>query len=202
MARPVNDKKRQENRERILKESVALFAEFGYSASTTVMIAKNAGVTSGTIFQYFSNKEELFRAAVLEPLTDIRKKAVACLKQEEKPTTLIKNMVEEQFNHISIYTNELRLVQYVLGQRNRFSGLTQEILQNTQEWTDTIEQVYKTGQLVGEFNTSFSPAMVSRAYISFLNGVCLTLLEGVHHPEWEGLKEHAFYLFGPIQNEE
>ncbi|NEW04737.1 TetR/AcrR family transcriptional regulator [Paenibacillus sp. SYP-B3998] len=198
MARPINEEKRQEKRSLILKEAISLFAENGYSNATTALIAQNVGVTSGTIFQYFPNKEALFCTAVLEPLKDIREKAIANLKQEGRPRLLIKKMVEEQFDQIYSYSNELRLVQYVLGQRNRFPELTQAILQSTKEMTDAIEHTYAMGQLLGEFNRNFSPATVSRAYISYLNGVCLTLEEGIHHPEWDGLKGHAFYLFGSL----
>lgn len=199
MARPINVEKRLERRNRILKEAVVLFAENGYSNTTTALIAQSVGVTPGTIFQYFPNKEALFYAAVLEPLTDIQVKSLACLKQEGTPGVLIKNLVEEQFNHIYFYTSELRLVQFVLGQRIRFPELTLKILESIKVITDTIECVYAKGQLMGEFNKNFSPAMISRAYISFLNGIALTLGESIHHPEWENLKGHALYLFAPIQ---
>ncbi|MGF6355168.1 TetR/AcrR family transcriptional repressor of uid operon [Paenibacillus sp. 4624] len=201
MARTVNEEKRLERRKRILEEAVVLFAESGYSNTTTALIAKNIGVTSGTIFQYFPTKETLFHAAVLEPLEDIQKKSLAMLQQDESPAALIENMVEEQFNHIYSYTNELRLVQSVLGQRIRFPELTQQVLDSIKVMTDTIECVYAKGQFLGEFNPGFSPAMISRSYISFLNGVALTLGEDiVHHPEWENLKAHAYYLFAPVQH--
>ncbi|PQP83290.1 TetR family transcriptional regulator [Paenibacillus sp. PCH8] len=203
MARPINEEKRLERRKRILKEAVILFAESGYSNTTTAIIAKRAGVTSGTIFQYFPNKEALFHTAVLEPLADIQMKSLASLQGKGTPGTLIKNMVEEQFSHIYFYTNELRLAQSVLGQRTRFPELTQKVLESIKVMTDTIESVYAKGQSMGEFNKSFSPAMISRSYISFLNGVALTLGEDIlHHPEWENLKGHAFYLFAPIHHEE
>ncbi|PUA41004.1 TetR family transcriptional regulator [Paenibacillus elgii] len=202
MARPINEEKRRERRNRILKEAVVLFAESGYSNTTTALIAQSVGVTPGTIFQYFPSKEALFYAAVLEPLADIQVKSLACLKQEGTPGVIIKNLVEEQFNHIHFYTSELRLVQFVLGQRIRFPELTQKILESIKVMTDTIECVYAKGQLMGEFNKNFSPAMISRAYISFLNGIALTLGEGNHHPEWENLKAHALYLFAPIQPKE
>ncbi|WP_434752789.1 TetR/AcrR family transcriptional regulator [Paenibacillus amylolyticus] len=201
MARTVNEEKRLERRKRILEEAVVLFAENGYSNTTTALIAKKIGVTSGTIFQYFPTKEALFHAAVLEPLEDIQMKSLALLQQDESPAILIKNMVEEQFNHIYSYTNELRLVQSVLGQRIRFPELTQQVLDSIKVMTDTIESVYAKGQSIGEFNPAFSPAMISRSYISFLNGVALTLGEAiVHHPEWENLKAHAYYLFAPVQH--
>ncbi|MBU5353306.1 TetR/AcrR family transcriptional regulator [Paenibacillus barcinonensis] len=201
MARTVNEEKRLERRKRILEEAVVLFAENGYSNTTTALIAKKIGVTSGTIFQYFSSKEALFHAAVLEPLEDIQKKSLASLQQNGTPAELIKNMVKEQFNHIYSYSNELRLVQSVLGQRIRFPELTQKVLDSIKIMTDTIEAVYAQGQSMGEFSPGFSPAMISRSYISFLNGVALTLGEDiVHHPEWENLKGHAYYLFAPSQH--
>ncbi|KAF6578283.1 TetR/AcrR family transcriptional regulator [Paenibacillus sp. EKM212P] len=203
MARPINEEKRLERRKRILEEAVVLFAESGYSNTTTAIIAQSVGVTPGTIFQYFPSKEALYYAAVLEPLADIQAKSLACLQQEGTPGVLIKNMVAEQFNRIYFYINELRLVQSVLGQRIRFPELTQKVLESIKVMTDAIESVYAKGQLMGEFNKSFSPAMISRAYISFLNGVGLTLGESIiHHPEWENLKGHAFYLFAPIQPKE
>ncbi|WP_338554228.1 TetR/AcrR family transcriptional regulator [Paenibacillus sp. KS-LC4] len=200
MARPVNEEKKLERRKRILKEAVILFAEGGYSNTTTALIAEKVGVTPGTIFQYFPSKESLYHAAVLEPLADIQQKSLACLQQEGSPSALIKNMVKEQFDDIYFYTNELRLAQSVLGQRTRFPELTEKVLESTKVMTDAIESVYAKGQLMGEFDKSFSPAMISRSYISFLNGVGLTLGESiVHHPEWENLKGHAYYLFAPIQ---
>ncbi|KQO18471.1 TetR/AcrR family transcriptional regulator [Paenibacillus sp. Leaf72] len=203
MARPVNEEKRLERRKRILKEAVILFAEGGYSNTTTAIIAERVGVTPGTIFQYFASKEALYYAAVLEPLADIQLKSLACLQQEGTPGALIKNMVKEQFNDIYSYTNELRLAQSVLGQRTRFPELTQKVLESIKVMTDAIESVYAKGQLLGEFDKSFSPAMISRSYISFLNGVGLTLGENIiHHPEWENLKGHAYYLFAPIQPRE
>ncbi|MGG4142448.1 TetR/AcrR family transcriptional regulator [Paenibacillus algorifonticola] len=203
MARPVNEEKRLERRKHILKEAVILFAEGGYSNTTTAIIAEKVGVTPGTIFQYFPSKEALYYAAVLEPLADIQMKSLACLQQEGTPGALIKNMVKEQFNDIYFYTNELRLAQSVLGQRTRFPELTQKVLESIKVMTDAIESVYAKGQLMGEFDKSFSPAMISRSYISFLNGVGLTLGESIiHHPEWENLKGHAYYLFAPIQPRE
>lgn len=202
MARTVNENKRLERREAILKEAVVLFGETGYSNTTMSSLAKNVGITAGTIFQYFSSKEDLYFSAVLEPLEDIQKRAVSCLQQEESPDILIKNLVNEQFNYIYLYTNELRLIQSVLGQPTIFPELTRKVLKSTKQLTDKIERVYSQGQRIGLFEKNFSPKVVSRAYISLLNGVGLTLGQNiVHKPEWDGLKSHAYYLFAPLRTE-
>ncbi len=44
----------------ILKTAAKLFAERGYSRTSTALLAKEAGVAEGTIFRHFSNKEDIF----------------------------------------------------------------------------------------------------------------------------------------------
>ena len=48
----------------ILEAAVAVFAEHGISAAKLEDIAALAGVSKGTIYLYFSSKEELFREVV------------------------------------------------------------------------------------------------------------------------------------------
>jgi AcrR family transcriptional regulator len=48
----------------ILAAALAVFGEHGLAASRLEDIAKRAGLSKGTIYLYFPNKEELFRAVV------------------------------------------------------------------------------------------------------------------------------------------
>ena len=48
--------------EEILKTALKLFVEFGFQATPTSKIAKEAGVANGTLFHYFKTKEELIVA--------------------------------------------------------------------------------------------------------------------------------------------
>ena len=50
-------------RERVLAEAARLFAERGYGAVTTGMIASAAGVAEGNVFHYFGSKQNLLREA-------------------------------------------------------------------------------------------------------------------------------------------
>ncbi|MDK2126296.1 TetR/AcrR family transcriptional regulator [Parachitinimonas caeni] len=52
----------------ILEAALALFAEKGFTATKMEDIAKRAGVTTGTPYRYFANKEEIFKAVVRESL--------------------------------------------------------------------------------------------------------------------------------------
>src|SRR5215470_6022053 len=54
----------EERPKQILDAALAVFAERGLSAARLEDIAKRAGVSKGTIYLYFANKEELFREVV------------------------------------------------------------------------------------------------------------------------------------------
>ncbi|QNI09410.1 TetR/AcrR family transcriptional regulator [Mycobacterium kubicae] len=51
-----------ETRQRILASAAQVFAEYGYAAGTTNRIAERAGVSIGSLYQYFPNKDAVLRA--------------------------------------------------------------------------------------------------------------------------------------------
>lgn len=50
----------------LLAAALELFVEKGYAATRSEEVARRAGVSKGTLFLYFSTKEELFKAVVRE----------------------------------------------------------------------------------------------------------------------------------------
>jgi len=52
----------------IVEAGLTVFVEKGYAATRLDDVAKLAGVTKGTLYLYFENKEELFKAVVRETL--------------------------------------------------------------------------------------------------------------------------------------
>lgn len=46
----------------IISAAIEIFAEKGYSATTTSVIAKKAGVGEGTIFHHYKTKKDLLLA--------------------------------------------------------------------------------------------------------------------------------------------
>src|SRR5438132_5247830 len=56
-------------RTRILAAAEERFAAFGYRRTGIGEIARDAGVAPATLYRYFENKEEIFRAVMREGLT-------------------------------------------------------------------------------------------------------------------------------------
>jgi TetR/AcrR family transcriptional regulator len=53
----------------LLAAALDLFVEKGYAATRVEEVAQRAGVSKGTLFLYFSSKEELFKAVVRENIS-------------------------------------------------------------------------------------------------------------------------------------
>jgi AcrR family transcriptional regulator len=62
---------REESTRRIVEAALTLFAEHGYAGTTIRMIAKEAGISLGLMYNYFSGKEELLRAIFQQGRADI-----------------------------------------------------------------------------------------------------------------------------------
>jgi len=59
-----------ERKQQILQAARDVFARTGLEGSRTRELAKAAGINQATLFEHFSSKEELFTAAVLQPLVE------------------------------------------------------------------------------------------------------------------------------------
>jgi AcrR family transcriptional regulator len=58
-------------KEQIFQVAMALFAEKGYSGSSTSLIAQRAGVSEGLIFRHYQNKAGLLQAIIAEGMAQI-----------------------------------------------------------------------------------------------------------------------------------
>src|SRR6266545_4495252 len=57
--------------EEIVAAALDVFVERGFAAATLDDVARRAGVTKGTIYLYFENKEALFKAVVRETIVPV-----------------------------------------------------------------------------------------------------------------------------------
>lgn len=83
----------EERRESILVAGRAVFLEQGLNGARTRTIAERAGITEAVLYRHFESKEEIFEAAVLEPLRgmldDLLERSRALLAGEEARPRLV-----------------------------------------------------------------------------------------------------------------
>lgn len=103
-----NNEKLTPKMQDILEASLLLFAEKGYSNTSTKDISRAANVAEGTIFKHFGSKENLLYASILPILSQSLEDLI--------PADFLKN--QEKLNELS-FSEFLR---YVLPERINFAG--------------------------------------------------------------------------------
>src|SRR5215472_5704895 len=84
-------RRRKEDRPaEIIAAALAGFAERGFAATRLEDVARRAGVTKGTLYLYFPNKEELFKAVVRQAVVAniVLSEALVAHSSEPAPAVL------------------------------------------------------------------------------------------------------------------
>lgn len=189
---------RSARRQQILDAAIPIFAQMGFAEASVADIANAARAGHGTLFLYFATKEALFRAAVLEPLSELERVFTLAAPSTRPPIDVIRGMVREQVAFVSHQTSYFRLTQYVLGLRDRFPDLAEQLFAVSDRFTERLVPVIEAGQRAGELAPGKSNVII-QAYLAFLTGLGLTVLgEPAESPLWRRLAAMGIRLFGPL----
>lgn len=165
MARPLSEEKRTA----LLSAATALLAANGVSA-TTLQIAKTAGVAEGTLFRYFSTKEELLNKVYLDLKIDL----ISYLSIDWPKDTSVK----AQFEHLW-----MRFIDWGLGSPEKYKALRYlEVSLDISESTRQASEAF-SNDLQHLLEKGFASGALREQPLIFLWGVIQSLanvvLEGV-----------------------
>ena len=73
----------------IVAAALACFAERGFAATRLDDVARRAGVTKGTLYLYFPNKEELFKAVVRQAIVPNIAFSEALVDESAEPAPVV-----------------------------------------------------------------------------------------------------------------
>lgn len=73
----------------LIAAALEVFVERGYAATRLDDVAARAGVSKGTLYLYFANKEELFKAVVRENIVTLLERFGAQIRAADAPAALL-----------------------------------------------------------------------------------------------------------------
>jgi TetR/AcrR family transcriptional regulator, mexJK operon transcriptional repressor len=196
------EEKKKRKRALILQAAVKLFSENGFAETPIAAVAKEAGVSFGTVFTYFETKETLFQSAILEPLEEIKP---YFYEIEERYSGNPMEIVNEMIHcHVDLFAKRkdfLRLLQQVLARPDRYPDLFQELDDFVNVFIDRIVPLIIQGQKQGLFYQE-SPPLIAQSYLSLINGMRLTFVDEYTNLFWMDMRIQALRLFGAVSNGE
>ncbi len=141
--------KKEEKKRKIINAAIKIFARNGYFNSRVSEIAKEAGVADGTIYIYFSSKEELLSAIFDEALQVFVEESTRLLEGIEDPIEKLRNIVYLHLKHLGS-NRDLAMVFQI---EFRHNIVFMERLSKTRlaDYFKIIESVVTEGQKKGVF---------------------------------------------------
>lgn len=151
----------------LVTESINLFVEKGFSATSIQDIVDTLGVTKGSFYYHFKSKEALLMDIHLQYIDDLLRRQKMIIEHEKtakdqivKMVELIIHDIEEQGAIGRVYYREIR-------------HLTPEnaatIRGKRAEFRDNIEKILKAGIDSGEFRKNLEPKMITFAILGITN---------------------------------
>ena len=116
--------RRAENRPgEICSAALEVFAEKGFAAARLEEIARRAGVSKGTLYLYFKDKEDLFRAVVRDTVAPNIEVIRASLAEAEIPFAQVIRLFLPRFAEITGRVPVGAVAKMVIGESRNFPEL-------------------------------------------------------------------------------
>ena len=136
----------------IVAAALACFAERGFAATRLEEIAQRAGVTKGTLYLYFPNKEELFKAVVRQSLVPMLARNEEVIAASTAPTPVLLRQLILSFPSLMLNNPASALPKLIISEARNFPDLAQFYLTEViQRGRKLIRGLIARGVARGEF---------------------------------------------------
>lgn len=149
---PARRRRRKEARPgEIATAALACFAERGFAATRLEEVAKRAGVTKGTLYLYFPNKEELFKAVVRQSIVPNLISSEALVEEAREPAPVLLAQLVARWSTVLTKPSSA-LSKIVIAESGNFPDITRFYLEEVvQRGMSLFRRVLQAGVNSGEF---------------------------------------------------
>ncbi|MBW1788927.1 MAG: TetR/AcrR family transcriptional regulator [Deltaproteobacteria bacterium] len=168
------------HRREILQVALKLFSGKGFHRVTMQEIAEESEFAVGTLYKFFSNKEDLYKALILEKAVEFHSALMAALEKPGSEMTRIKAWVEAK---IKVFSDNADFVRLYMAETQGASfnlrvGLDTEIRRQYDETLEEIKTVFQRG-IAKKLFRRCDPRLLAVALDGITNAL---LFEHLEHP--------------------
>lgn len=154
-------KRRKDARpEEILDSALALFTEKGFSSTRMIDVARAAGISKGTLYLYFENKEAMFREVVQQRITPQLDQVEAMLDEfQGTQADLLRHMINGWWMGVAC-TSLSAIPKIIVSESGNFPELAEYFTRTVViRSRNLFSKVISRGMLNGEFELYESEAV-------------------------------------------
>ena len=174
------EREKQRQRKDMLAAAVKLFSEKGYHNASMQEIAEEAEFAVGTLYKFFKNKEDMYRALMVEQAGRFTGALSVALDASEDEIEQLRNYVQtlaevymDNVAYIRLYFAETRGASF-----NIKAGLDRELRDQCYEMLQRLTAVFAKGMDNGRFQRIAEPYHLAIALDSLCNAFLNNWLEG------------------------
>ncbi len=185
---PRREREKLAQRQEILSAALALFSGKGYRNVSVQEIAERAEFAIGTLYKFFKNKEDLYRALVREQADKFHVAIMKAIDESDDEAGKLRNFIlakGEVFRAnaamIRIYFSETQGARH-----NALAGFDHEMREKHDDFMRVLASVFESGMDRGRFRRIADPYFLAVALEGMTNAfLFLWLEEPERHPGME-----------------
>lgn len=156
-------KRMEARKDQILTAAERVFSQKGFHQSTIAEIAREAGVSDATIYEYFPNKEELLFSIPFEATRKGKESLAAHLKFIRGAANKLRAIIYGYLHFYHTHPDYASVALLILKPNRDF--LKTGAYQVVREWSRQTIEVIKEGMASGEFRPDTDPYLVRSAVL-------------------------------------
>ena len=178
------EKEKLMHRRQMLDTSLKLFSEKGYHNVTMYEIAEEAEFAIGTLYKFFKNKEDFYKALMMEKAEEYHRILGDVLSREDDVPTVLRDYVAAK---AEMFADDLATVRLYFAETrgasfNIKAGLDQDILKLYNKLIEQLTSVMERG-VRKKVLRKLDPYYMATALEGIANAFLLTWLENPEeHP--------------------
>lgn len=144
---PSRERKNLQQRGKILQAALRLFSKKGYHNVSMHDIAKEAEFGIGTLYKYFCNKEDLYKALIYGLAEKFHHEIAQVLEQERNPLEAIKSHIAVRRK---LFLDDLPILRLYFAETrgagfNIRAGFDNKLIQQHDEFIEKLASVFERG---------------------------------------------------------
>ena len=117
---------REQSREKILESALVLFAQHGFASTSIRMLAEEAGISQGLLYNYYDGKQALLRAIFERSMEEVQRSFVEA-SRASSPAQALSRLVRSAFESVAANPDFWRLSYQIRMQPEVLADLGEHI---------------------------------------------------------------------------
>lgn len=153
-------KKDESKKEAIIKATVHLSNEIGFSNISMSKIAKRADVSAATLYVYYENKEDMFRKVYMDVKKQMIRECGQGIIREESVEQSVRKICRNLLRYMQQYTEEFLFIEQMCNS----PMATDEMIAEIEQYGKVASTVFQRGIQEGILKQSPPALLISFCY--------------------------------------